>query len=228
MRTGLRRPLEGLRTSRLENLEPLTLERGGRPDVRRDAAALVSAVLPLLHEAGNPYFDWFFGDPAAARSTLGAWMMRSSSEVALERIVVASSRDEVVGAFLALGGAELVHARQVDVLALVNEASRDPSARAELVERIAATKILFARVAPRDWYLSKVAVVDAHRARGLGRALVEEYLAAGLAAGFRRFRLDVSADNDQAVRIYRSLGFRVEADRAAAGMRYLAMTLDHP
>src|SRR5918999_1419905 len=83
-------------------------------------------------------------------------------------------------------------------------------------------------VAPRDWYLSKVAVVDAHRARGLGRALVEEYLAAGLAAGFRRFRLDVSADNDQAVRIYRSLGFRVEADRAAAGMRYLAMTLDHP
>jgi ribosomal protein S18 acetylase RimI-like enzyme len=66
------------------------------------------------------------------------------------------------------------------------------------------------------------------RGQGLGRAITEEYLRSGFAVGFRRFRLDVSADNGHAVEIYRSLGFVVEAEREAAGMRYLAMTLDDP
>jgi ribosomal protein S18 acetylase RimI-like enzyme len=194
----------------------------------RGAAArrLVASVLPLVHEAGNPYYDWFFGDASAARSALRAWIARPSSEISIERVVVARVRRRLVGAYVALGGTELRHARDADALALLARASSEPTQRARLVERLAVAKSLFAPVAPEDWYLSKIAVVPRFRGQGIGRAIVDEYLSEGFAAGFRRFRLDVSAENDHAVQIYKSLGFVVETEGSAAGLRYLAMILD--
>jgi ribosomal protein S18 acetylase RimI-like enzyme len=185
-------------------------------------------VLPLVHEAGNPYYDWFFGDAGAARETLRRWIARPSSEISAERVVVARSRRALVGAYVALGGADLRRARNADTLALLEQVRSQPAERALLVERLAGAKALFAPVEPEEWYLSKIAVVRRLRGQGVGRALADEYVRAGVDAGFRRFRLDVAAENDHAVQIYRSLGFVVEEERTAAGMRYLAMALDDP
>jgi GNAT superfamily N-acetyltransferase len=189
---------------------------------------LAASVLSFVHEAGNPYYDWFFGDPTASRSALRAWLARPESEISLERVVVARSLRTIVGAYVALSGADLRRARDADVLALFARVARRPAERARLIERLAIAQALFAPVGPEDWYLSKIAVVRRCRGQGIGRAITEEYLRSGFAVGFRRFRLDVSADNGHAVEIYRSLGFVVEAEREAAGMRYLAMTLDDP
>jgi ribosomal protein S18 acetylase RimI-like enzyme len=185
-------------------------------------------VLPLVHEAGNPYYDWFFGDAGTARETLREWMARPSSEISSERVVVARRKRTLVGAYVALGGAELRRSRNADTLALLEHVSSRPAERAPLAERLAVAKVLFPPVDPGEWYLSKISVLGRLRGQGIGRSLVEEYLREGLEAGFRRFRLDVAAENDHAGRIYRSLGFVVEAERAAAGLRYLAMVLDDP
>jgi ribosomal protein S18 acetylase RimI-like enzyme len=180
-------------------------------------------VVGLVHEAGNPYFDWFFGGAEQAAATLAAWVNRPSSEVWLERIALALLGGEAVGMYVALPGQELHHCRQEDTLALLKTVGHDAAARAALHDRIEVSKDLFAPVGAVEFYLSKMGVVPAHRGKGLGRVLANAFLAAGHAAGFSRFRLDVSADNEPAVRLYASCGFRVESESEAAGLRYLAM-----
>jgi hypothetical protein len=56
----------------------------------RDLSGYVPHILPWLHEAGNPYFDWFFGNAQTAKSILRRWVVRPSSEVFLKRTVAGS------------------------------------------------------------------------------------------------------------------------------------------
>jgi len=198
-----------------ERLRPLRDD----PDGRRYA----QAVVPLVHDAGRPYFDWLFGGPEAARGRLAGWSARASSEVALDRVTVLLDDGEPAGLFVALPGAELAACRKADAVALLRET--ESSERPAFVERLAAVRSLFAPVEEREWYLSKLAVAPARRGRGLGGRLADAYLAAGAEQGFTRFRLDVDAGNAAALGLYESRGFRVAHDRSSetAGLRYLGL-----
>lgn len=167
----------------------------------------IPAILPWLHEAGNPYFDWIFGSQESARENLAVWMRRTSAEVSLSRVTLLFAGVQPVGGFLALGGAELARCRLADSAALMKE--KDGKERAALLARLVAVRKLFPRVTSDEFYLSKIGVTADLRGKGLGRVLVLKYLADGHAAGFRRFRLDVSAENKPALRLYDALGFRV-------------------
>ena len=198
-----------------ERLRPL----GADPDGERFA----EAVVPLVHDAGRPYFDWLFGGPEAARRRLAGWSARASSEVALERVTVLFEDGEPAGLFVALPGAELAACRKADAVALLQET--ESSARRAVMERLAAVRSLFAPVAEAEWYLSKLAVLPARRGRGLGGRLADAYLAAGAEQGFTRYRLDVDAGNTAALGLYESRNFRIAHDRSseAAGLRYLGL-----
>ncbi len=67
-------------------------------------------------------------------------------------------------------------------------------------------------------YLSRVAVADEYRGRGLGRAAVEEVITAAEGGSVS---LHVAADNEAAVRLYKALGFEFVSDApfAARAMR---------
>src|SRR5262245_19461163 len=56
--------------------------------------------------------------------------------------------------------------------------------------------------------IQNVGVVPGYRNMGLGRALVRQALEGFYQAGLRRAYLEVTAENDGAVRLYRDLGFR--------------------
>jgi GNAT superfamily N-acetyltransferase len=56
--------------------------------------------------------------------------------------------------------------------------------------------------------IQNVGVVPSYRGLGLGRALVRQSLGGFRRAGVARVFLEVTAENDGAVRIYRELGFR--------------------
>lgn len=180
----------------------------------------VRAVLPWIHEAGNPYFDWFFGGSAAARCALDQLMRDEASEIAIRRACLLLDRKRAIGGFIALAGAELARARQHDTLTIVAWARAD---RRRLLKQIVASKGLFAPVAADDFYLSKMGLVPERRGRGLGHVLVGEYLRRGEEAGLSRFRLDVHADNAAAVSIYGTAGFEVAEVTTRQGMTYLAM-----
>jgi ribosomal protein S18 acetylase RimI-like enzyme len=179
-------------------------------------------LLKLVHEAGNPYGDWFFGGEAHALPAVGRWLERASSELHSGRISVLARGGRVAGMFLAVGGAELQICRKADTVAALVEAGEE---RPAFLSRMAAAARLFLPVPKDSLYLSRIAVAPRLRGQGLGRVLMTEFLRAGWRAGIGRFDLDVAADNEPAIRLYRSFGFRVEARRSAAGMRYLRMVL---
>jgi ribosomal protein S18 acetylase RimI-like enzyme len=189
------------------------------------SADLVSTVWALIHEAGNPYYDWLYGSPETAHAALGDQIQLPSSEVWLGRVLLLLTNGRVAGLFVALGGDELARCRTADALAALRAVGRSGAARSALVARIEESRALFDPPGPDEFYLSKIGVVRDRRATGLGRALLHHYLATGYAAGFRRFRVDVSPDNLRAVELYRSVGFDTLNVREAGGIRYMSMAL---
>jgi ribosomal protein S18 acetylase RimI-like enzyme len=191
------------------------------------AAELLADVRALIHEAGNPYYDWLYGSPATADAALREQLQLPSSEIWLGRVMVLLTNGELAGLFVALGGDELARCRTADALAALRAVGRSDAARSALVARIEESRTLFDPPGRDDFYLSKIAVARDRRATGLGRALVHHYLGIGYARGFRRFRLDVSPDNARAIELYRSIGFQTLGVREASGITYMSMALGH-
>ncbi len=196
------------------------------PSALSSSEHFIAKILPWVHEAGNPYFDFLFGGNAAAVSVLDRWMRRKSSEVSIARAALLHGQDEPVAGFIALSGSELNACRRVDMAALTMAGSRRQ--REEVLERLELVRDLFPLVKEDEFYLSKFWVDGRHRGAGHARELMNSYLAAGRTQGFTRFRLDVCADNERAVRVYRSFGFKEFRETVVleAGLRYLAMTAE--
>lgn len=185
-----------------------------------------AAVLSWVHEAGNPYFDWIFGGAERSRAMLSNWLGRPSSEVSLTRVTFGRDGDRVVGGYIAMDGATLRSCRRADLGALLHDVPVED--RPALLERLALTRSLFAPVDEEAYYLSKIGVHPGERGQDHGRALLEHFVATGKEKGFRRFRLDVSADNEPACALYLRVGFRVvhESRIAGADLHYRAMLLE--
>ena len=190
-----------------------------------NATAHIADVLPWVHEAGNPYYDWFLGGPEAARKHLDTWMMRRSSEIAIARVTLLFEQGETRGGFIGLSGSELTKCRQADTLAVFKVTPRN--VRDELTARIRLALDLFDRVDPGEFYLSKIWVPKAFRLKGKGHRLIEAFMAAGRAAGYHRFRLDVAAENTPAIKLYEDAGFEIARECASAGLSYVAMVQGH-
>ena len=62
---------------------------------------------------------------------------------------------------------------------------------------------------PATWELKSLAVLEAHRARGLGRRLVEAGLAHARAHGASRVLLATGAADTHLLRFYQRIGFRM-------------------
>jgi ribosomal protein S18 acetylase RimI-like enzyme len=183
----------------------------------------IPAVLPWVIDAGNPYFDWFFGKGQAPR-WIERWMRRPSSEVAIGRVVVAELDGEPIGGYITIGGRELSVCRIADGVTTLAEAGGDSSV---IRARMEMAKGLFPAVAPDDLYLSKVGLLRPYRRKGFARGLVETFLDDGRIQGFKSFRLDVSADHHRAIELYRRAGFHVVSEARIPGtsLGYLAMRL---
>jgi ribosomal protein S18 acetylase RimI-like enzyme len=59
-------------------------------------------------------------------------------------------------------------------------------------------------------------IIPGWRERGIGRRLIEATLAAADAAKFSRVELTVNADNERAIRLYKSHGFVEEGRKRSA------------
>jgi ribosomal protein S18 acetylase RimI-like enzyme len=186
----------------------------------------ISTALPWVHAGGQPYFDWLFGGSSSARRVLADWMGRPSSELFIGRAVVLVDKRDAVGGFIALPGDELPACRRQDALAAA--AATSAEARASLLGRIRDAQGLFEEVSADELYLSRLGVRAHARGRGHGKRIVAEFLRQGIRQGFRRFVLDVSADNTPALELYAGVGFRSEHQRHAkhAGLTYMRMALD--
>ena len=72
---------------------------------------------------------------------------------------------------------------------------------------------LVARCLPDEWEIENVIVEAESRRRGVGAALVRAVLAAARSAGVLSVILEVRESNRPALRLYESIGFRMEGRR---------------
>jgi ribosomal protein S18 acetylase RimI-like enzyme len=194
------------------------------PSVDSEIDRWIPSVLPWIHEAGNPYFDWLFGGADVALPIIASRMRSPSSEVAIRDAILFLDDDGgAIGGFIALTGAELGRRRKADAIAYLNSVGK--AGRDSLLHRMQASRDMFARVRPDEFYLSKVGVRSDVRGLGYGRALVKEFLSIGMSRGYANFALDVSGENTEARCLYESMGFQVsEMSRVPTGaMTYVTM-----
>lgn len=191
-----------------------------------ESERFIPDVLPWVHEAGNPYYDWMFGGTEPARPVIARWMSRPSSEIAVRRVLLWFEDERPVGGFIGMDGRTLASCRKADLMATVRMFSGED--RAACVRRLSSARAVFAPVGPDDFYLSKLGVLGEYRRRQHGRRLLQGFLSTGEHEGYSRFRLDVAADNKAAISLYESAGFDVVAEASGAPdeIAYVAMRLD--
>jgi ribosomal protein S18 acetylase RimI-like enzyme len=181
-------------------------------------------VVDWAYEATWPPLDWLAGEsPRVARDVLASWIGRDSSEASIRRVTMLFEAGQPVGGFIALAGRDVAACRHADTRALIAAAGR--ARRPELSRRLRWVAELQTPLDGDAYYLSRLGVRAEHRRRGYATTLMRQYLVEGRRAGFERFRLDVARDNDAALRLYRSTGFRVEETRQARRMSTLSMVL---
>lgn len=188
------------------------------------ARSLAEPAVALIHEAGNPYYDWLFGDAARARAALAVLYAASGSEIAASRVTLLLEEDTLQGLYVALPGAELRRCRLADALLLLGRA--DGPTKAELRHRLETARGLLADVPPEDLYLSKIGVVPSCRRRGLGGAILDRVMEEARALGHRRLRLDVWEGNEPALALYASRGFTVACERRIEALAYIELVRD--
>lgn len=193
-----------------------------------NAEHLVLHALPWIMEAGNPYYDVLFGDAVSTLSYLQKWACRGSSEVSIRRVEFLMSDLEVAGGFIALSGGDLRKARRADSVALLT--SFAPQDRPALALRLTNVSDLMAPVGDDEYYLSKLGLAQQFRGKKLARMLVDRYIEEGARLGYSRYRLDVNADNEAAIRCYRWAGFEIDrrSQSQDGAFKYYSMRYEEP
>jgi ribosomal protein S18 acetylase RimI-like enzyme len=184
--------------------------------------SLTDAYLAGIHEAGNPYFDFLFGDPASARQVLLSWIRRPASEVACERSFLLVIDGVLAGGYILLTADELNRCRTADLMALATGRGQIP--RPILQQRLEAARGLFTAVKAGECYLSKFWVHPQVRGRRLAPELLDDVLHRARVTGSRDIRLDVHAGNARAIALYSRAGFTTGAHHTSpSGLEYISM-----
>ena len=76
---------------------------------------------------------------------------------------------------------------------------------------------------PGEYYLDTLAVIPEYRRMGIGRALLEDGIKRGAAAGYDTVTLIVDSNMPNLIRLYESVGFQRAEHRRIFGIDYLRM-----
>jgi len=178
-----------------------------------------------IADAWSPYLEWLVGGRTRALQIIEQWLDRDTSELSRTRVTALVDGTRHIGGYIALSGDELVLRRKADLLWLLQHSGE--AERRELRTRLGVSRGLFPPVERRDCYLSTIGVVRKDRGRGLGSFLLDSFVQTSFEQGYDALRLNVWADNEAAVRLYRRRGFEAvnHVDFAPIGLRYVAMKL---
>jgi ribosomal protein S18 acetylase RimI-like enzyme len=133
--------------------------------------------------------------------------------------------DRVLGGYIGVSGRDLRSCRKSDFMAFINQCRTKP--REDVTARLRASANLLSTVADDEFYLSRIGVAAASRGGGMGRRLLDAFLSEGREKQFAKFRLDVAANNERAIALYRAAGFEVASQSGIpdSAISYCSMTL---
>src|SRR5690606_30501440 len=131
-----------------------------------------------VHQASNPFADWYYGDAETAREVITERMGRPSSELHIGRAILLTRDGEAEprGGIIGMPGEVIAECRAADFLAFYEELGGGPEADEVIGEVLPVARQLFPPVAHDAFYISRVVIDPARRSAGLGRALMEKSL----------------------------------------------------
>jgi ribosomal protein S18 acetylase RimI-like enzyme len=189
-----------------------------------DAETRLLHILPWVRAAGDPYYAWLFQDASACNGFVDSWLQNPQSEVFIGRMDALWINSHIAGGFIALGGEELHKCRRADTRNLLVKSGSE--LRRKMVGRLTLSEGLFPPVCSDEYYLSKLGINRDFQGKGYGTLLVDAYLGSGHQRGFHRYRLDVAAGNEIALKCYEKAGFKIASESTTKDgeLTYLSMT----
>lgn len=178
------------------------LRRGSAADAPDIARLVISSAESFLPAVFGPRIAGVLTSLAAGRGTLFSH----------EHAWIAESEGRTLGMLLGYPGAVKSAEDPRTGFALLRLLGVDLLARLGTLLR---TQSAIGRIGRDEYYVSNVAVDEAHRGRGVGTLLIARAAREAREAGARTVVLDVESDNSGARRLYERLGFRPVAETPA-------------
>ncbi len=176
-----------------------------------DFAGFEREFLDLESAASLPYTRFTYGSASLAERVRHLLFSRGIGEFAPPAGKLLILDTQPAGMVACLSGAALKRARLAAGAALVRSRILEEPAVSRRIQ-LAGTTLL--KPEADDFYLSRIAVADAFRGRGVGSALLDYVLAEAVRTHSKRCVLEVAPEAASAIALYRRGGF-AEIGRAA-------------
>jgi ribosomal protein S18 acetylase RimI-like enzyme len=167
----------------------------------------LDAFVELELMASAPYVDFLYGDRNVAARIHRRLVENDVGEFAVPHAVLAlNEASEPVGMLAGpLEAAELARARLRSASVLIKDPDflANPSAR----ERASKVREALLQPAPRDAYLSRIAVAPRFQGQGVARRLLDHFFDSCRARGSERAVLEVAPVHQEAFALYQAAGF---------------------
>jgi ribosomal protein S18 acetylase RimI-like enzyme len=184
-------------------------------------------IVDWLFSTGEKAFETQFGDREQAFAVLTDWLSRDTSEFSLNRSRIAlDPAGKIAGGCFTGKAGDVERARFADMMAKLRIS--DPAERRRYQAYLAEVRDAVPTAASDAEYLSAIAVLPAHRGRGVAQRLMEDWLRRGRARGGHVFELIVEERNTAAQALYRRFGFIpiTKGSAPSAGLTWIVMRLD--
>jgi ribosomal protein S18 acetylase RimI-like enzyme len=178
--------------------------------IRNAQATDVDAMVPLIHSSGPKAWDYVFDEgPIDSKHFLASAFTKHKNTISYSNHYVASIGDKVVGSILGYKQPSfliLTLGTFFRICSIYKFDFRKVVSRGLKVETM---------IQPPKFgclYLAHIAVSENARKLGIAKAMIRHVI--NIEKSFDKISLDVSLENEPAIKLYESLGFKVIETRA--------------
>jgi ribosomal protein S18 acetylase RimI-like enzyme len=184
-----------------------------RPKVRiqrlvdeNDVSLLSHDLARWIYLSANEKLHCLHGNEAIARERLQRFVNNKHSVFSGFNASVAFVDSVPAGTAIAVEGNRITECLRADFFEIARQTKREE--RATLAARLAELHQASPPIAADTYFLAALAVDPAYRGLGIGRQLLVDLMEHARKSGHRKVRLDARADNQVALRLYDSCGFK--------------------
>ena len=173
----------------------------------------ITCVAILIYETDRGLFELLFGKQKdKALRQIKSLIIQEENSFNYHNITIAMANTEIQGILVSYAG------EQVDTKKESNEVwntlGMTSALRLAIIDKIFLQPLLTTKLSAQDFYISNLCVHEAARGKGVGTALIHHAKKIAQKKGCSLVHLDVSDENKNAIRLYRTLGFTIDATRS--------------
>jgi len=159
-----------------------------------------------IYMAAWQKFNFIYTDEHLACEILRKCVSRRSSLYSGFNATLAFVDMRPAGTTIEIQGEEIQKCSRADFLSTAMGYKGDT--RTTFMSRFAAMRDADIPVGNDEYYLLAITIDPSYRGLGIGKQLLQNYIERGRSIGYKKLRLDVRTDNNPAMQLYISSGFK--------------------